>query len=99
MPVVGTVVFATGPGTLGWSAWEEGPWHGPSVCPQPALCTDQVRRADWSLALRAPLAFPWQLYSQALGSCWAESPGAHSSWKVSLSLEARGGQHSPALNS
>lgn len=76
MPVVGTVVFATGPGTLGWSAWEEGPWHGPSVCPQPALCTDQVRRADWSLALRAPLAFPWQLYSQALGSCWAESPGA-----------------------
>lgn len=53
-----------------------GPWHGPSVCPQPALCTDQVRRADWSPALRAPLAFPWQLYSQALGSCWAESPGA-----------------------
>ena len=59
MPVVGTVFSATGPGALGWSAWEEGPWHSPSLCPRPALCTDQVRRADWSPAPRVLLTFPW----------------------------------------
>ena len=64
MPVVGTVFSATGPGALGWSAWEEGPWHSPSLCARPALCTDQVRRADWSPAPRVLLTFPWQPYSQ-----------------------------------
>lgn len=53
MPTIGTAIFVTRPGALGWGTWEEGPWHKPSLNPQAVLCTSQERKTDWSPALRA----------------------------------------------
>lgn len=59
-----------------------GPWDGvrgrrgpgsPSLCLRPALCTGQVRKADWSPVLRASSGVSMAAVQPgSLGSCWTK---------------------------